>query len=155
MSAHTIRAATTYAEDVFTWAHEQAAALRRLAADSFNLPEPVDLLNIAEEIESLGSSQWRELGSRYTVLVAHLLKWRHQPDKRSRSWGATIDTQRRELSTLLRFSPDLKPKRAEELRLAYPHARREAARQTRLPLTTFPETCPFTVNQVEDEEFWG
>ena len=153
MPAHTIRAATAYDEDVFTWSQEQAAALRRLAADRVNLPEPVDLLSIAEEIESLGNSQWRELGPRYLVILTHLLKWRPQPGKRSKSWRATLTTQRREIESLLRFSPGLKPKRADELHLAYSRARQDAASQTGLPLTTFPETCPFTVEQVESEEF--
>jgi hypothetical protein len=145
---------TAYEEDVFTWSQEQAAALRRLAGHRPNLAEPLDLLNIAEEIESLGISQWRELASRYLVLLVHLLKWRHQTARRSRSWRATIRTQRREIATLLRFSPGLKAKRAEELALAYARARLEAAEETRLPLATFPETCPFTVDEVEDESFW-
>ena len=155
MSAHKIRAATTYADDVFTWAHEQAAALRRLAADSFNLPEPVDLLNIAEEIESLGISQMRELISRYELVLVHLLKWRWQPSKRSRSWSASLMTQRCELERPLRLAPGLRPHRQEALLDAYRTARRKAAMQTRLPPQTFPEICPFTVEEVESEDFLG
>ncbi|MBL8669334.1 MAG: DUF29 family protein, partial [Alphaproteobacteria bacterium] len=49
--------------------------------------------------------------------------------------------------------PGLKPRRKELLREAYRLARREAARQTRLALATFPEECPCTLGEVEDESF--
>ena len=48
--------ATAYDEDFYTWTTEQAAALRREAASRVNLPGPVDLANVAEEIESLGAA---------------------------------------------------------------------------------------------------
>ena len=145
---------TAYADDVFTWSKEQAAALRRMAVTRVNLPEPVDLLNLAEEIESLSISQLRELISRYEVVLVHLLKCRYQPDKRTRSWGNTLMTQRAELERLLRLNPGLRTHREEALQDAYRTARRQAAYQTRLALKMFPETCPFTVEEVESEEFW-
>ena len=108
------RAAVRYEEDVYSWSREQAEALRRVAASRVNLPEPVDFLNIAEEIESLGISQLNELYSRYRVLLMHLLKWQFQPEKRSPSWRKTIRTQRDLIARLLRQSPGLKPTRRRE-----------------------------------------
>jgi hypothetical protein len=118
-----------------------------------NLAVPLDLENLAEEIESLGKSQRRELVSRYQVLLLHLLKWRHEPRRRSRSWRSTIATQRLEIARSLRQNPSLRARRAEELEDAYVGARTLAAIETGLPLSTFPETCPFTLDQIEDPEF--
>lgn len=143
-----------YEDDVYSWSLEQAAALRRAARSRINLPTPVDFLNVAEEIESLGISQLRELYSRYRVLLAHLLKWQRQPEQRSGSWRATIRLQRDEIEKLLRTSPGLKPKRAVELAEAYAPARLDAADETGLGEAEFPEACPWTLEQVEDSRFW-
>ncbi len=143
-----------YDRDFYRWCLAEARALRKLAALRTELPVPLDLDNLAEEIESLGKSQLRELGSRHVVLLVHLLKWRHQPQRRSRSWRSTIETQRVELQRLLRINPSLRGRRAAELTDAYADARRLAAAETGLPVDTFPETCPFTPDQVEDPEFW-
>ncbi len=146
--------ATIYDRDFYRWCLEQAEALRSFAAQRPNLDVPLDLDNLAEEIESLGKSQARELFSRYVVILLHLLKWRHQPQRRSRSWRSTIATQRDELVSLFRFSPGLRSQRETTLEEAYAQARKRAARETGLPLETFPETCPFSPDQVEDAEFW-
>jgi len=148
------RTAVRYEDDVYTWSQQQAAALRRAARSRLSLPEPIDFLNIAEEIESLGASELRELYSRYLVLLMHLLKWEYQPDKRSPSWRSTIRTQRRELAKLLQTSPGLKPKRRSELAQAYAGAREDAAEETGLPLARFPETCPYNIEQVESTAWW-
>ncbi len=61
-----------YDRDFFAWANEQAALLRE------GKLEEADLESIAEEIESMGKTEKRELISRLTVLLLHLLKWRYQ-----------------------------------------------------------------------------
>ena len=71
---------TAYKTDVVAWANEQAAFIR---AGRFDL---LDLENIAEEIESVGKSEKRELASRMSLLLAHLLKWQYQPVRRGSSW---------------------------------------------------------------------
>ena len=151
MSTRTI---VRYDEDFYGWTQDQAAMLRRAAASRINLADPVDFLNLAEEIESLGVSQLRELYSRYRVLLLHLLKWQHQPEKRTPSWRSTIRTQRDELSELLRMSPGLKPKRRGQLSRAYSAAREGAADETGLPLERFPEACPYSLEQVESTAWW-
>ena len=148
------RSAARYDDDVYTWSREQAEALRRAARSRVNLPDPIDFEHVAEEIESLGISQLRELHSRYVVLLAHLLKWQHQPERRSPSWRRTIRTQRHELAKLLSLSAGLKAKRAGELADAWPRAREDAADETGLPLERFPEVCPYGVDAVEDAAFW-
>jgi hypothetical protein len=148
------RTAVRYEDDFYGWSQEQAAALRRAAAARVNLPAPLDFANLAEEIESLGASQLRELYSRYRVLLLHLLKWQYQPAKRSPSWRGTINTQRREIEDLLSLSPSLKPKRRARLAKAYAAAREDAANETGLPIGTFPERCPYTLEEVESGAFW-
>jgi Domain of unknown function DUF29. len=140
-------------DDFYGWCLDQAQALRALSAMRANLAVPLDLENLAEEIESLGISQLHELRARLRQLLAHLLKWRFQPQRRSRSWRATLRVQRDALADLLESSPSLKRRLAEELPKAYEKARRLAADETGLPLSTFPESCPFDLEQIEDPEF--
>src|SRR5215813_5357662 len=103
------RNSADYEVDFYAWTVEQARLLRSgdLAA--------VDVANIAEEIESMGRSDRRELKSRLVVLVMHLLKWRHQRGARSRSWSATIDEQRLQIEGILSESPSLRPTVAQML----------------------------------------
>jgi len=57
----------------------------------------LDWLELAKEVEDLGRSLERELYSRFAILMAHLLKWRHQPSFRGTSWELTLAHQRLEL----------------------------------------------------------
>ena len=137
-----------YDKDVYTWALQQADALRRRSANE------IDWENVAEEIESVGKTEARELESRYTILLTHLLKWRFQPDLRSRSWEITIRVQRVSITRHLDENPGLKPRRDELLGAAYQVARLQAVGETDLPEATFPESNPFTLSEAMDTEFW-
>jgi hypothetical protein len=148
-----VSTATLYDRDFYRWSLEQAERLRRLAAMRANLAAPLDLDKLAEEIESSGKSQAREVFSRCLVLLVHLLEWRHRPQRRSRSSRSTIRTQRIELSRPCRESPSPRARRAAELAQACTEARLLAADETRLPPATFPEARPFAIEEVEDPEF--
>src|ERR1700723_630738 len=91
-----------YDRDFYAWANKQAALLR-----AGKLGE-ADFEHIAEEIESMGKSEKRELVSRLTVLLVHLLKWQHQPVLRSKSWRLTLEEQRIRLENHLADNPSLK-----------------------------------------------
>ncbi len=145
--------ASLYEEDFYRWSQEQAERLRALAAMRANLAVPLDLENLAEEIESVGIAQLHALRAHLRQLLLHLLKWRFQPRRRTRSWRTTIRVQRDAVADLLEASPSLRRRLGEELPKAYAKARRYAAEETGLPLSTFPETCPFTLEQIEDPEF--
>ena len=69
-----------YERDFYSWLMEQARHLRQSRLDA------LDRDNLAEEIESLGREQFNKLVSALRVLMAHMLKWDHQPSLRSRSW---------------------------------------------------------------------
>ena len=93
-----------YDTDFFAWTQRQAAALAAGKAAE------LDWLNLAEEVESLGKSDLRQLENRLTVLVRHLLKGAYQPERRQtgRSWQRTGFEQRRRIRRLLRDSPSLR-----------------------------------------------
>jgi Domain of unknown function DUF29 len=136
-----------YEEDFFAWTVEQSRLLRSGELSA------IDAANIAEEIESMGRSDRREIQSRLTVLLTHLLKWQLQPMMRSTSWSGTIREQRRQIEKLLRESPSLQPFVAEALSEAYSDAREDAVEQTGLTETDFPAECPFTVDEVLSRQF--
>jgi Domain of unknown function DUF29 len=141
------RNAVGYEEDFYAWTVEQARLLR---AGEFSA---IDVENIAEEIESMGRSDQREIKSRLIVLLAYLLKWQLQPERQSRSWSATIREQRRKVEELLSESPSLRPAILEILPVAYADAREDAAEESGLAETAFPEACPFTPDEVLSRTF--
>jgi hypothetical protein len=99
----------------------------------------------------LGRKDRRELESRLTVLVMHLLKWRYQPDQRGGSWDSTIRTQRREIQKLLHDSPSLRSAVAEAIEGSYDTARRNASAEA--GLDALPATCPFELEQILADEW--
>ena len=141
---------TQYDDDFYAWTQAQAALLREEKASA------LDYQNLAEEIESLGKRDRREVGSRLEVLVMHLLKWHYQPNGRqtSRSWYDSIVEQRRELGLVLDDSATLRHQVPDLLAKGYGRGRRKASHDTGLPLETFPEACPWTAEQVLDDDFW-
>jgi len=140
--------ATLYDTDFYAWANEQAALLR-----AGRLSE-ADVENIAEEIESMGRSEKRELVSRLNVLLLHLLKWRYQPTHRGTSWKLTVEHQRYQLEDHLKDNPSLKSHLAEAIIAAYRLARVDAAQETGLERDLFPPTCPFTFDDAMNLDFW-
>ncbi len=137
-----------YDRDFHAWAAEQAELIRNRSAHA------IDWDNVAEEIASLGRQERGELYNHFVVLLAHLLKWRYQPKRRSRSWRTTVVNQRLDIGRQLKLSPSLKAVLQEEFGDAYPRARSQAEGETRLPAETFPEASPFTLTQTLDHDWW-
>lgn len=113
-----------YDGDFFAWAMAQAALLRE-----GRLSE-LDAANLAEEIESLAKRERREVISRLTILLHHLLRWEAQPDLRSRSWRSTITEQRDQIALLLEDNPSLSAKWDEFVPKAFEKAIKSAAAET-------------------------
>jgi hypothetical protein len=86
--------------------------------------------------------------------LLHLLKWRYQPTHRAPSWRRSIRQARDAIADVLEDSPSLRDYPTGRLPLAYRRARRDAVEETGLPPATFPDPCPWTVEQVLDEDFW-
>lgn len=96
----------------------------------------------------MGKQQRVELRNRWSILIAHLLKWEYQPEKRSRSWLNTIRIQRIDTLELLAENPSLKPYLQEVLQKAYIKAIVLASGETNLPMKTFPQDCPYTQEDI-------
>ena len=137
-----------YDQDFYAWANEQARLLRAGALSE------ADIEHIAEEIETMGKAEKRELVSRLAVLLAHLLKWQYQPERRGVSWEVTIGNQRRALVRHLQDNPSLKSRVQEALADAYGDAKGDARAATYLPRETFPASCPWSFEQTMNEDFW-
>ncbi len=143
-------ASASYTKDVILWAEEQARALRE--RDFAKL----DIEHLADEIEDVGKSEKRELANRMAVLLAHLLKWRSQPERRSPSWRNTINHQRKRIALLIKGTPSLKAVLRdsdwrEEMWLG---ALAEAAKETGLDESAFPEASPWDLAATLDSDFW-
>jgi hypothetical protein len=140
--------ASQYERDFYAWSQEQAELLRAGKADQ------ADLANIAEEIESMGKGEKRELVNRLTILLLHLIKWRFQPMMRGRSWRLSIEGQRLDIEELLADNPSLQPVLAASIGQAWRRALIEAERETGLEASSFPPTCPWTMEDFMRGDFW-
>ena len=132
----------TKRDDLYSWAVRQSELLR-----AGRLSE-IDAAAIAEEIDDVGEEQYDKLESALRVLMLHVLKWDHQPDRRSRSWTLSILEHRRRIHRQLRGSPGLKSQLGEALEGAYEDARLEAANETALSLSVFPVRRPFEYAEI-------
>src|ERR1051325_6533748 len=123
-----------YGRDLYGWATEQAALLRagRIAE--------ADAANIAEELDDVESA--------LRLILLPLLKWDHQPERRSRSWWATITVQRNQVRRVLRKNPGLKPQVKTATADAYEDARIEAAAQPPLSPRKLPAHCPYGWDEI-------
>ena len=138
---------TRYEHDVVAWANEQAALIRAGRLDQ------LDLEHIAQEIEDVGKSEQRELASRMAVLLAHILKWKFQPQKRSVSWTLTIKEQRRLSVRRIKKTPSLSPMLLdpEWIDDIWVDAKALAEKETGLDQSTWPEVCPWPMLEVLSE----
>lgn len=140
--------ASLYDHDLYSWAMQTARQVReRQFAE-------IDCVHLAEELESMGKTELRALESRLVVLLAHLLKWEHQPGNRTKSWRRTLIEQRKRISRLLDDSPSLRPKLPELIADAYDSALRWAADETGMDEGDFPPTCRYSLEQVMDTGFY-
>lgn len=134
-----------YESDLYDWTREQADALRRRAANE------LDWDNLAEEIESLGTSNLDQIESRLENLLLHLLKWKYRPEGQCGSWRGSIFEARHRLARLIKKNPSLRACPGEYLPEAYPMARRRALAET--GLLRLPEDCPWTIEDVLSSDF--
>ena len=136
-----------YQQDFYGWTQWQGQSLAQQAVSE------LDWQNLQEEIKALGRQEYRELVSRLTVLLGHLLKWQYQPNLRSRSWFLTIREQRRAINRHLLRNPSLKSRIVEALEDGFEAGVDLALRETDLPLRTFPESCPYEFEELMAESF--
>ncbi|MEI6069661.1 MAG: DUF29 domain-containing protein [Methylococcaceae bacterium] len=137
-----------YEKDFYSWTQEQAGLLKNGRFSE------LDIDNLIEEVESMGRSEKRELESRLTILLLHLLKWKYQEVRRGRSWQLSIDEQRIQFCKTLNENPGLKSALDEIINDAYKLAVIKAARETKISKAVFPECCPWNLAQFIEDAFY-
>lgn len=137
-----------YERDFYAWLQDQAVKLRMRS------PNDIDWQNLAEEIESVGRSERKEIRTRLALLIQHLLKWQFQPGRRSESWRITISEQRLWIPSSIEDSPSLKRYPQDVFEVAYADGRRQAIDETGLTAKVFPADPPFSVTEALDGRFW-
>jgi len=137
-----------YEYDFNEWIVQQIALLKQGRTNE------IDAIHLITELEEMGKSHLRELESRFIILIAHLLKWQFQPNQQSSSWRGSINEQRLQLSRLLRKTPSLKPEVIHAVTEVYQDALELAIDDTGLAASTFPTTCPYSIEQLLDKTFY-
>jgi hypothetical protein len=87
-------ASNLYESDFVAWTREQAAELRRLRDARIN--SRLDLEQLAEEVEDLGSERKFSVESFVELVIEHLLKLAHSPAVHPRNkWMISVHNARR------------------------------------------------------------
>jgi hypothetical protein len=147
MKTQIIELPQLYQKDYYLWIEETLKVLRD------NRLSELDIVNLIEEIEDMGISQKDALESNLEVLLMHLLKYKYQPNKRTRSWISTIFEHRNRLLKSFKKSPSLKRYFTEVFAECYQTARKKASLETGLSMETFPQDCPFNYEQILNIDF--
>jgi hypothetical protein len=145
MIAQTMKLTDLYEADETAWLETMAELV---AAGRY---AELDQTNLSEYLADMAKRDRREVASRLVTLLLHLLKWEHQPERRSGSWERTILEQRRELGELLE-SGTLRNHALAILAKAYASACQETAAETGLPPATFPAECPWDLETLIGDE---
>lgn len=134
-------------DDFYGWCYEQAQLLRlRRFAEA-------DLPNVIEELEGMAQNHRSALKSSYRLVIVHLLKWQHQPDRRARSWERTIIRERNNIADREEDSETLRKTAGNLVAEVYRRAAHQAAKETKLSVDIFPADCPYTVDQLRDRDW--
>jgi len=147
---------TRYETDFQSWIEEQTELLKKGHFSELDLP------NLLEEMVDMGRSNHRELENRLIIILLHLLKWKYQlkqlqetwKEFEGKSWKNTIIEQRYQLHKLLKQNPSLNRLILSTMEEIYADAARLAAEETGLDNKIFPTSCPFTPNDLLDNNFW-
>ena len=140
------RTGPAYEDDYAGWLQRQVGLMQ---AGNW---QALDVINLIDEVESLGRSDFKSFVSAIEIVLIHMLKWDHQPERRSRSWLASIIEHRLRIVSELQDSPSYKARSTEAVDAAYRTARVRAAGESGLPFTTFPEACPFAWDTIMHRE---
>jgi len=137
---------TLYDTDFVEWSARTAERVR-----AGRLTE-VDLEHLAEEIEDLARSERRAIRSQLKRMLLDLLKQRIQPERDGSSWQASVADARQEILDELAESPSLRLYLEEHLAEICRQAAKLATIETGMPLADLPERCPYSLEQLLQEE---
>lgn len=137
-----------YEEGVVTWANEQARLLR---ARRYDL---LDIEHLAAVLEDVGKSEQRALASGMTVLLARLLTWQFQPERRSASTEKTVSAYRKQVRYVLDGAPSLMSKSDEPRWLDMIWTSAVAWAVGESGLDCFSDACPWAIETEVLAETW-
>ena len=137
---------TLYEKDFLGWTQMQSILLKKKDFSA------LDITNLIEEIEDLGSSTHSKMESLLRVILCHLLKIKFQPEKHTPSWDRSIKSCLTQARRLLRKNPSLKHYLEEIFMDAYEDSIPWAADETGLDEDIFPKECPWTIEEILNGE---
>ncbi|MGI9282050.1 MAG: DUF29 domain-containing protein [Endozoicomonas sp.] len=138
-----------YDKDFYAWLNHQADLLENGQLNG------LDLDNLIEEVDCMGKRHLHKLESHVTLLLMHLLKWQYQPSKRQygHSWETSIRVHRQQAWEVIEKHPSLSGKIMELYEENYRQAVKLASIETRIEEDSFPLECPWTFDQVMNEDW--
>ena len=113
----------------------------------------IDTVNLKVYLIEMGASNKREVKSKITTLLLHLLKWLYQPTHRSRSWRVSIIRERKELKEIFIKNTNLE-KYAHE---CFDDSFTDAIKYAEIEIKSkkkLPKVHVFSVEQALDNNFW-
>ncbi len=145
-AAPTAESLVRYEDDAYTWALQQAALLRAGRLDT------LDITNLADEIADVAGREYDKLESALVRVIQHLLRWDHQPERRTRSWVLSIKEHRRRASYQLGDHPGLKSILHQAIERAYQTGRSAALSETDLPDAAIPGSNPYSWDDIMNRD---
>lgn len=136
-----------YNQDYYLWLEN---TVKLLLNEKFS---EININYLIEELEDMGRSEKRAVSSNLRILLMHLLKYKYQPKKRSNSWLFTIVEHRKRLKVLFKNSPSLKNYYYAVFSETYQDAKDLASAETSLSINNFPDSSPFTPEDVLNENY--
>jgi hypothetical protein len=137
--------ADLYEADEIAWLDAMVELLRR------GEHSELDYSHLRECLNDMAISERRKVENRLAVLLVHILKWDHCPNRRTRSWGLTILEQQRKLENHLE-SAVLRRYAEAVLQKVYKSVLKEAAYATGLSKKSFSAKCPYELDQLLEFE---
>ncbi len=135
---------TLYGTDFAEWASQTAALLRQRRFDE------IDIENVADELRSLGESEFKGARSQLRRMLTHLIKQKIQPERDGTSWRASIVNAQQKMLDAIDSSPSLRRRLSGRLGQIYAEAVQNARYETGLDAQEIPAECPFTLAQLLD-----
>jgi hypothetical protein len=149
-----------YDQDFQQWLEK---TINQLEQKDFN---NLDIDHLIEELKDLGKSDKNALESNLVILLSHLLKLVIQadaPDTMKTSWYRSVIEHRERLLIQLENIPSLKSYLPTILNSSYPKSRKLAIKEGKLaafgiPIPNednYPLICPFSPEQILNEDYYG
>lgn len=136
-----------YEIDDYLWIRETVKLLREKRFSE------LDLENLIEELDDLGSEKKHKIESLLEQIIRHLLMieyWHNENERNYRNWCAEVIGFRTQINR--RMTTNFYNYLEENLSIIYKKARKYVS--VKSGLDTFPQECPYTIQQLLDEDWF-